>query len=190
MKSININEAREQKLSQDWEIISNDWRKDSAKKFLKALDSRMSELELDIETVNNAIKTFWSGDFPKALKLIWKNKIKSSREESDGGSTITYTYTVDGYGTFTETYVHNLSNYKHSIDFEPDNADMSCYELKHLLMSTCTHKGINYGPLVDKANREAYKIKSLYIMNTLFVGFACRELSSVFCVLKRKNKIK
>ena len=37
MKSININEAREQKLSQDWEVISNDWRKDSAKKFLKAI---------------------------------------------------------------------------------------------------------------------------------------------------------
>lgn len=190
MKTININEVRDKRLSQDWEIVANDWRRDSAKKYLRALDSRMEELNLSNDTVNNAVKAFWSGDFPKALKMIWKSKVRSSSEETDGGSTMTYTYIVPGYGTFTETYVHNLANYKHTIEFEPDNADVSCYELKHLFSAVCSHKGTTGSSQVEKANREAYKIKSIYIMNTLFVGFGCRELSSVFNTLKRKNKIK
>ena len=64
MQSINEAKRITEKLSSDFEVQGNDWRTEETKKFLKRLDVRQAELGITKEKARDAVKAFWSGNFP------------------------------------------------------------------------------------------------------------------------------
>ena len=185
-----ITEASDIKLSKDWEISWTDWHAPIARDFLKKLDERASALNITKEMAENAVKDFWMGNFPKALKTIWGNKVRSTKETANGGTEETYTYIVKGYGEFTEVYKRAVNAYAHEITFHADDEDANSYDLTHIFSCTCVRKGTgDFNNAIRTAESQAYKLRSNHILNCLFVGFAGRDLGVTLSGIKRKNKI-
>lgn len=109
MKS--IFEAKEEKLSKDFEIVGNDLKSTIARKFLKRLDDCVAELNLSYDQCREAARLFKKGNFEASLKKIWgKSKVKTITNHSNDGLIETYIYEVIGYGTFTESFVRRGSS--------------------------------------------------------------------------------
>lgn len=185
-----INEAQTIKLSKDWDVTWNDWHEEIAREFLKKMDDRASKLNITPKLAEKAVKEFWSGNFPKALKLIWGDKLRSTKEILNGGIKEVYTYIVKGYGTFIETYEQSVNAYSHKIELRLDNEEMSCYDLNNVMTCTCSRKGAgDFAQVVRQAEAQAYKLRSNHILNCLFVGYCGKDLGMTLTGIKRKNKI-
>ncbi len=185
-----INEAQERKLSSGWTITWEDWHAPIAKEFLKKMDERATALNISQEMAEKAVKEFWMGNFPKALKTLWGNKVRSAREVANGGSIETYTYIIPKYGTFTETYEQSLNAYSHKIMFKSDDEEANCYDLNNVMACYCTRKGAgDFAQAVRQTEQQSYKLRSNHILNCLFVGFAGKDLGMTLTGIRRKNKI-
>lgn len=192
MKTYNeiINEVRESKLSKDWTITWEDWHAPIARDFLKLMDERATELSITTEMAEKAVKEFWSGNFPKALKTLWGSKVRSTKETANGGTLETYTYIVPNYGVFTETYEQSINAYSHKITFKSVDEEASCYDLNNVMSCNVSRKGAgDFAQVVRQAEAQAYKLRSNHILNCLFVGFCGKDLSMTLSGIKRKNKI-
>ena len=185
-----INEAQTIKLSKDWEITWTDWHASIAKDFLKLMDERASQLNITQNMAEDAIKEFWLGNFPKALKTIWGNKVRSTKETANGGTIEIYTYIVPKYGVFTETYEQSVNAYSHKIEFKSDNEEDTCYDLNNVMSCSVSRKGAgDFAQVVRCAEAQAYKLRSNHILNCLFAGFAGKDLAVTLSGIKRKNRI-
>ena len=185
-----INEARESKLSKDWEVTWEDWHAPIARDFLKMMDERASELNITTEMAEKAVKEFWMGNFPKALRTIWGNKVRSTKETANGGTIEIYTYIVPKYGIFTETYEQSINAYSHKIEFKSFDEEKSCYDLNNVMICTCSRKGAgDFAQVVRQAEQNSYKLRSNHILNCLFIGFAGKDLAVTLSGIKRRNKI-
>lgn len=115
---ISIYEAKQNTiLSKDFEVVGSDIYSVQSRKFMKQLDERVRELKLKYEQCRDAARLFKTGNFKAALEKIWgKNSVKTTELHSEGGSTETYVYTVDGYGEFRETISRKgMTQYSHKI---------------------------------------------------------------------------
>ena len=185
-----INEAQEIKLSKDWEISWSDWHAPIARDFLKKMDERASALNITKDMAENAVKAFWMGNFAKAVKIIWGNRVKSTKESANGGNKEVYTYIVKGYGVFTETYEYALNGFAHNIELHLDDEDANCYDLTHVFSCTCVRKGTgDFNTVIRQTESSAFKLRSNHILNCLFIGFSGRDLGMTLSGIKRKNKI-
>lgn len=185
-----INEAQTIKLSKDWEVIWSDWHESIARDFLKKMDERASKLNITTKLAERAVKEFWSGNFPKALKLIWGDKLRSTKEVLNGGIKEVYTYIVKGYGTFVETYEQSVNAYSHKIELRPENEEMSCYDLNNVMICSCSRKGAgDFAQVIRQTEQQAYQLRSNHILNCLFIGFCGKDLAMTLTGIKRKNKI-
>ena len=185
-----ITEANDIKLSRDWDITWTDWHAPIARDFLRKMDERASALNITKEMVEKAVKEFWSGNFPKALKTIWGSKVRSTKETANSGTLETYTYIVPNYGVFTETYEQSLTAYSHKITFKSVDEEASCYDLNNVMSCNVSRKGAgDFTQVVRQAEAQAYKLRSNHILNCLFVGFYGKDLAMTLSGIKRKNKI-
>ena len=194
MKSIhNIFEATDKKLSKDFEIIGSGYKADTAKAYLKALNLRQEELGLNYDDCRAAAKAFKQGDFEKALKIIWGNKVRIEEVNLNDSLITKRIYSIDGYAEFTETIEHSpLGGYIHSIKGEYFDNLAPSYGLGQVLYVAIKKMNSNNISYIEKINKEAFLSKPVaHIYNILFVGFEGRELTSSLSkvYLKLKNKL-
>ena len=180
MQSINEAKRITEKLSADFEVQGNDWRTEETKKFLKRLDARQAELGITKEKAREAVKEFWSGNFPAALKLIWGNKVRTEKQNGAGGITSTITYTISGWGTYTETIDYSgFNTYVHKITLSLEDNPEPDFYLSSVYSCFCRRKGTDFVSDQRKADADAWKIRVAKIWNCLFVGFETRALPDV-----------
>lgn len=185
-----IYEAKEQKLSKDFEIIGNDIHSIAARKFLKQLDERVAELKLSYEQCREAARLFKKGDFEGALKKIWgKSKIKTSKLHSQDGNIETYIYDVVGYASFMEKFIRKGSSWTHIITAKyTDNPDPS-FPLATVIGTELKSSNEREQEL---ATREAFAHRSTAaIYNILFVCMDGYDMTTVLSKyhLKLRNKL-
>lgn len=190
-----INEVKQntvENLSKDFEVRGNDWHQGVAKDFLKELDNRQRELGINKNKARAAVKAFWQGNFPEALKLIWGNKVITDKQNSDAGYKTTITYTISGWGTYTEVYEHTSAAYLHKIDLSLEQDENPDYALKAVYHCYVSKRGTDFAGQYKSEDAAAWRSRNVAtIYNFLFVGFEGRDLSisigreHCFC----KNKI-
>ena len=103
MKNFNeiICEA-EEFLSSDFEVGKN-VLSNQTKTWLKELDKAVKKNKLNYKQCRTAAKQFKTGDFESAVKTIWGDKVDIETTNSENGGNIKVkTYSINGYGTFTE----------------------------------------------------------------------------------------
>lgn len=193
MKSINnIFEATDKKLSKDFEIVGSGYKADVAKAYLKALAARQDELGLNYDVCREAAKVFKHGDFEKALKLIWGDKLRVEENNMSGSMVTKRSYYVEGYAEFTETIAYtDLGGYMHTITGEyMDNLTPS-YSLGQVLSVIVKKSHGDPTVYAEKLNKESFMAKpTAHIYNILFVGFEGRELTTSLSKLYLKLKTK
>jgi len=175
MYSINETKASVSKLSSDFEVRGNDWRTSEAKNFLKELDKRQAELGIDKEAARKAVAAYWVGNFPQALKCVWGKKVIEDFQKS--GYCTTMSYTVPGWGIYTEKVDHSPNQaYVHSVDLSLEGNENPDFALKSVYHCYVPKKGTDMTNHM-KEDSAMWRAKSVaQILNFLFVGFECRDL--------------
>ena len=190
---ISIFEVKKDTLSKDFEITAKDIKATAARKFLKELDARVSELGLDYEQCREAARMFKKGNFEGALKKIWGGrKVKTSQNHSNNGSVETYTYEVDGYATFTEKFIRNGLSYSHTITAVYKDNPCPSKSLGTIIEVVLKPNSYDFEAAQERANREAFMNRSTAVIyNILFVNFDGYDMTSLlsrFCI-KLRNKL-
>lgn len=189
MKS--IFEAKEVKLSKDFEIIGNDIYSMQSRSFLKKLDKKVEELGLTYDQCREAAKLFKKGDFKGALIKIWgKSKVKIEHLHNEGGTVEKYIYTVLGYGEFTESITRGRE-YWHNIRAKYDANQTPSYALATIIDLALPRAKVNE-KYQELALKEAFMARSTAaIYNILFVNMDGYEMTKVLSKyhLKLRNKL-
>lgn len=189
-----IYEAKEQKLSKDFEIIGNDIHSTAARKFLKQLDERVAELKLSYEQCREAARLFKKGDFEGALKKIWgKSKIKTSKLHSQDGNIETYIYDVGGYGTFTEKFIRKgMTMWSHTITAVYKDNPSPSYSLATVIGVELKSNTRDFDRMQELSTKESFLNRSTAaIYNILFVCMDGYDMTTVLSKyhLKLRNKL-
>jgi len=180
MQSINEAKRITEKLSSDFETQGKDWHTDEAKRFLKQLDARQDELGITKEKAREAVKAFWSGDFPGALKLIWGNKVRMEKTNAAGGIQTIITYTIPNWGVYTEVFDYSgFNTYVHKITLSLDENPEPDFYLSSVYSCYCKRKGTDFVADQRREDAAAWKVRVSKIWNCLFVGFESRSLADV-----------
>ena len=123
MKQFNemVNEASDL-LSRDF-IVGTNALSNQTKGWLKELDAAVEKYKLSYDQCRLAARKFKLGDFEGALKTIWGKKLDVEVVNSEnGGNKTVRTYTVDGYGVFTETIEFKDRSFIHSVTAKYNDA--------------------------------------------------------------------
>jgi hypothetical protein len=183
----------DQLLSKDFELTKKNALNTSiAKKFLKRLNERVLELGLTYEQCREAAKLFKTGNFEAALRKIWKGKVKVTSNHINDGSIETYTYDVNGYGTFTEKIARNGKVYQHTITAKYIDNPYPSKALGTVIEVYERANNLDFEALQEKANKEAFLHRSTAaIYNILFVNMDGHDMSAVLSKhnLRLKNKL-
>ena len=183
----------DQLLSKDFELIKkNVLNTTIAKKFLKQLNERVLELGLTYDQCREAAKLFKQGNFEAALRKIWKGKVKVTSNHIKDGAIETYTYDVNGYGTFTERIARNSKIYDHIITAKYVDNPYPSKALGTVIEVSERAGNSDFEAVQDKANKEAFLHRSTAaIYNILFVNMDGHDMSAVLSKhnIKLKNKL-
>ncbi len=183
----------DQLLSKDFELTKkNVLNTTIAKKFLKQLNERVLELGLTYDQCREAAKLFKQGNFEAALRKIWKGKVKVTSNHIKDGSIETYTYDVNGYGTFTERIARNSKIYDHIITAKYVDNPYPSKALGTVIEVSERAGNSDFEAVQDKANKEAFLHRSTAaIYNILFVNMDGHDMSAVLSKhnIKLKNKL-
>ena len=183
----------DQLLSKDFELTKkNVLNTTIAKKFLKQLNERVLELGLTYDQCREAAKLFKQGNFEAALRKIWKSKVKVTSNHIKDGSIETYTYDVNGYGTFTERIARNSKIYDHIITAKYVDNPYPSKALGTVIEVSERAGNSDFEAIQDKANKEAFLHRSTAaIYNILFVNMDGHDMSAVLSKhnIKLKNKL-
>lgn len=183
----------DQLLSKDFELTKkNVLNTTIAKKFLKQLNERVLELGLTYDQCREAAKLFKQGNFEAALRKIWKGKVKVTSNHIKDGSIETYTYDVNGYGTFTERIARNSKIYDHIITAKYVDNPYPSKALGTVIEVSERASNSDFEAVQDKANKEAFLHRSTAaIYNILFVNMDGHDMSAVLSKhnIKLKNKL-
>lgn len=174
------------KLSKDFEIAntSNKFKLTNVKHFLKLLDDRQSELNLDYERARQAARLFKMGDFEGALKKIWgSTRVKKDIEIEGDGNFITNRYIVRGWGAFLEKISWlRPSKYIHTIQATYEDNPNPTFDLASVLYveerkpAAATTR--EFEQIIDNSNSKAFKeVPTALIYNILFVGYGGTGIS-------------
>lgn len=183
----------DQLLSKDFELTKkNVLNTTIAKKFLKQLNERVLELGLTYDQCREAAKLFKQGNFEAALRKIWKGKVKVTSNHIKDGSIETYTYDVNGYGTFIERIARNSKIYDHIITAKYVDNPYPSKALGTVIEVSERAGNSDFEAVQDKANKEAFLHRSTAaIYNILFVNMDGHDMSAVLSKhnIKLKNKL-
>lgn len=183
----------DQLLSKDFELTKkNVLNTTIAKKFLKQLNDRVLELGLTYDQCREAAKLFKQGNFEAALRKIWKGKVKVTSNHIKDGAIETYTYDVNGYGTFTERIARNSKIYDHIITAKYVDNPYPSKALGTVIEVSERASNSDFEAVQDKANKEAFLHRSTAaIYNILFVNMDGHDMSAVLSKhnIKLKNKL-
>ena len=188
-----IQESQEEKLSKDFELVKkNPLNTTIARKYLKELDRRVLELGLTYDQCREAAKLFKTGNFEAALRKIWKGKVKVTVNHINDGSIETYTYDVNGYGTFVEKISRNGKRYSHIITAKYIDNPYPSKALGTVIEVEERANKDDFEATQDKVNREAFMHRSTAaIYNILFVNMDGHDMSAVLSKhnIKLKNRL-
>lgn len=178
MKQFNemINEASEL-LSRDFTVGTN-VLSNQTKSWLKQLDATVEKYKLSYDQCRNAARKFKLGDFEGALKTIWGKKLDVETTNSEnGGNKTVRTYTIDGYGVFTETIEYKEKSFIHTVTAKYDAVPTPGYSLGTVI-STSGKAESSVDVVADNAACEAFSRRNTAnIYNILFV---CCDINSKF----------
>ena len=188
-----IYEAKETRLSKDFELVGKSLNTDVARKYLKQLDNRMNELGLTYDQCRDAARLFKTGYFEKALKTIWgSRKVKTSTLHTGDGSTEVYVYEVDGYATFREKFQRSSTSYIHTITATYNDNPNPSKSLGTVIEVVLKANTYDFEGMQERANRDAFKGRSTAaIYNILFTCMDGYDMSSALSKyhLKLRNKL-
>jgi hypothetical protein len=183
----------DQLLSKDFELTKKNALNTSiAKKFLKRLNERVLELGLTYDQCREAAKLFKTGNFEAALRKIWKGKVKVTSNHINDGAIETYTYDINGYGSFTEKIARNSKVYQHIITAKYIDNPYPSKALGTVIEVYEKANNLDFEALQEKANKEAFLHRSTAaIYNILFVNMDGHDMSAVLSKhnIKLKNKL-
>jgi hypothetical protein len=171
MKNFNgiICEA-EEFLSSDFEVGKN-VLSNQTKTWLKELDKAVKKNKLNYKQCRTAAKQFKTGDFEGAVKTIWGDKVDIETTNSEnGGNLKVKTYTIAGYGTFTERVEYKNSSFIHTITGTYINCSTPGYSLGTVISVSGKSDG-DIEVFNDKLTTAALAARNTAnIYNILFVG--------------------
>lgn len=160
----------EEFLSSDFEVGKN-VLSNQTKGWLKELDRAVKKNKLSYKQCRSAAKQFKQGNFEGALKTIWGDKLDVETQNSEnGGNSKTKTYSIAGYGTFTERIEYKNGAFTHSITGTYVNCSAPGYSLGTIISVAGKGDG-DVELLDDKMTTTALSARNTAnIYNILFVA--------------------
>lgn len=179
MKQFNemVNEASDL-LSRDF-IVGTNALSNQTKGWLKELDAAVEKYKLSYDQCRLAARKFKLGDFEGALKTIWGKKLDVEVVNSEnGGNKTVRTYTVDGYGVFTETIEFKDRSFIHSVTAKYNDCPTPGYSLGTIISVSGKCETSSIEVTADTLAGEAFSRRNTAnIYNILFV---CCDINSKF----------
>ena len=153
-----------------------------AKKYLKLIDDAASRYKINYNKAREAATLFKQGDFEGALRKIWGNKLEiETVNNEEGGHTTTTTYTIDGYGTFTDKITRKGPDfYSRSITATYKDVPNPGFSLSSIVYVDVKRNGNNFEGQIERATLDAFKsVPCALIYNILFTCWDSTHVSTI-----------